>query len=104
MAHLLKRAGGGGAAADPLPDPKSRGVGLDVKQDRQERKVMPNRHGGPGTSESAALKIRVFRLQPCTRPSADVSRADALGHDALRGSYKDEEEFRQMSHDFEVLR
>jgi hypothetical protein len=50
MAHLLKRAGGGGAAADPLPDPKSRGVGLDVKQDRQERKVMPNRHGGPGTS------------------------------------------------------
>jgi hypothetical protein len=39
MAHLLKRAGGGGAAADPLFDPNSRGVGLDVKQYRQEGKV-----------------------------------------------------------------
>jgi len=39
MAHLLKRAGGGGAAADPLFDLNSRGVGLDVKQYRQEGKV-----------------------------------------------------------------
>src|SRR6478752_4403717 len=30
-----------------------------------------------------ALEIRVLRLQPCPRPAAHVSRADALRHNAF---------------------
>ena len=51
---------------------------------------------------SASLKIRVLRLQPSPCPAADVTRTDALAHDAFETHTEDEEEFRQMSHDFEA--
>ena len=50
---------------------------------RSEFSNEPIKFGIGDNRKSAALKIRVLRLQPGPRPATHVPRADALRHDAL---------------------
>ena len=86
MTLPVRRASAVKALRQPLTLPVSR-IGRLASIFLSECRVssvmaISRRRGWPAHARAPALKIRVLRLQPCTRPAA-VTRADPLRDDAF---------------------